>query len=293
MWALANVNYRYIIPNFKLLNSNTSCGFHSRKLRNFMLFTYSSIPVKYNCSISRLAISQTRHLSTVNELPKKKQYGKNKGPVSWKTLFATAGVGGVLLAGMLYVKKEKQMKIDKDKRRELGKAAIGGKFNLVDHFGNPRKSEEFLGQWLLIYFGFTHCPDICPEEIEKMINVVDDLDKNNPKLPKIQPLFISVDPGRDSVEIVAKYVKEFSSKLLGLTGNKDQVREVTKAYRVYYSEGPKDEDNDYIVDHTIIMYLIDPDGEFVDYYGQTKTQQQIGNAITIQMLKYDSAKSWF
>ena len=236
-----------------------------------------------------------RKLSTIHQLPKKeKKYGKGKGPISWKTLFITLGVGSIMVAGVQYVKKEKQIKIEKERRKELGKAAIGGKFNLVDHNGNPRKSEDFFGNWLLIYFGFTHCPDVCPEEIEKMIEVVDDLEKNSPNLPKVQPLFISVDPERDDVKTVAKYVKEFSPKLLGLTGTRDQIREVTKAYRVYFSEGPKDEDNDYIVDHTIIMYLIDPDGEFVDYYGQTKTAEQIGNAISLQIMKYKSAKAkWF
>lgn len=231
----------------------------------------------------------------VHELPKKKEWGKGKGPISWKTLFITLGIGGVLVAGMQYVKKEKQLAIDKQRRRELGKAAIGGRFDLIDHTGKPKCSEDYFGNWLLIYFGFTHCPDICPEEIEKMIYVVDELNKSKPKLPNIIPLFITVDPERDSVEAVAKYVKEFSPDLIGLTGSKEKIHEVTKAFRVYYSAGPKDVDDDYIVDHTIITYLVDPEGQFIDYYGQTKTAEQVVNAITIQMLKYINAKkqSWF
>ncbi|XP_054720211.1 protein SCO1 homolog, mitochondrial-like [Uloborus diversus] len=235
----------------------------------------------------------SRNMCTVPQLPKKKEYGAKKGPISWKTLLVTLGIGTIFIVGMQYVKKEKQLAIDKRRKREIGKAAIGGRFDLVDHTGVPRKSEDYKGNWLLIYFGFTHCPDVCPEEIEKMIAVVDDLDKT-PNLPKITPLFISVDPERDSVETVAKYVKEFSPKLVGLTGSKEQVRQCTRAYRVYYSPGPKDEDDDYIVDHTIIMYLVDPDGEFVDYYGQTKTAEQVANGISMQMLKYKQAnkQSW-
>ncbi|CAL1294319.1 unnamed protein product [Larinioides sclopetarius] len=196
---------------------------------------------------------------------------------------------------MQYVKKEKQLAIDKQRRRELGKAAIGGRFDLIDHTGQPKSTEDFFGNWLLIYFGFTHCPDICPEEIEKMITVVDELNKTKPKLPNIIPLFITVDPERDTIEAVAKYVKEFSPNLIGLTGSKEKIHEVTKAFRVYYSAGPKDVDDDYIVDHTIITYLVDPEGQFIDYYGQTKTAEQVVNAITIQMLKYKTAKnqSWF
>lgn len=225
-------------------------------------------------------------------LPKKKEWGHGKGPISWKTLFITLGVGGACLGVMQYAKHEKQLQRDKQRKRELGKAAIGGKFDLIDHTGQPRKSEDFLGQWLLIYFGFTHCPDVCPEEIEKMIEVVEDLEKTK---QKVTPLFISVDPDRDTPAAVAKYVKEFSEKIIGLTGSKEKVNEATRAYRVYYSAGPKDVDEDYIVDHTIITYLVDPDGEFVDYYGQTKTAEQVANAISMQMLKYKKSKgnSWF
>ncbi|PWA16071.1 hypothetical protein CCH79_00016536 [Gambusia affinis] len=210
-------------------------------------------------------------------------------PVTWKSLAVTFAIGGALLGGMKYFKKEKEELIEKERNKSLGRPALGGPFSLIDHNNKPSRSEDFLGRWILIYFGFTHCPDICPDEIEKMIEVVDEIDRIK-TLPNLTPILITIDPDRDTAEAMAAYVKEFSPKLIGLTGSVAQVEQVSRAYRVYYSQGPKDEDNDYIVDHTIIMYLVGPDGEFVDYFGQNKRSAEISGAIAAHMRKYQKQK---
>ncbi|XP_067860429.1 protein SCO1 homolog, mitochondrial [Heptranchias perlo] len=237
-------------------------------------------PTKY--STHNLHYFSTMPSSRPGEKPNSST--KKGGPVTWKSLAITFTVGGALLAIMKYFKKEKEDKIEKERTRSIGKAALGGPFSLVNHTGQPKTDKDYLGQWVLIYFGFTHCPDICPEELEKMITVVDEIDKI-PSLPNLTPLLITIDPDRDNVEAMARYVQEFSPKLIGLTGSREQVEQVSRAYRVYYSQGPKDDDNDYIVDHTIIMYLIGPSGEFLEYYGQNKTSAEISGSIASYMRK--------
>ncbi|XP_026180958.1 protein SCO1 homolog, mitochondrial [Mastacembelus armatus] len=243
-------------------------------------YTCRAAPWLNHCSRS---FSSTPPSSSPGDRPKK------SGPVTWKSLAITFTIGGAILGGMKYFKKEKEEMIEKERNRSIGRPALGGPFSLIDHNNKPTKSEDFLGRWILIYFGFTHCPDICPEEIEKMIEVVNEIDKIK-SLPNLTPILITIDPDRDTPEALAAYVKEFSPKLIGLTGTAAQVEQVSRSYRVYYSQGPKDEDNDYIVDHTIIMYLVGPDGEFVDYFGQNKRNVEITNSIAAHMRKYKKGK---
>lgn len=205
--------------------------------------------------------------------------------MSWASFSFVVLAGGFLVLYVRSLKRKKEEVAEKERTKSIGKAALGGPFSLMDHHGNRRTHKDFLGQWLLLYFGFTFCPDICPDELEKMAQVLDNID-NTEGLPKIQPLFITVDPERDTASVMKQYLKEFHPRMLGLTGTSEELNQVTKAYRVYHSTGPSDDDNDYLVDHTIIMYLVDPDGNFVDYFGQNKKAGEMTGSIAAHIIKY-------
>ena len=142
-------------------------------------------------------------------------------------------------------------------------AAIGGPFQLVDHSGSAVTEESFDDRYLLIYFGYAWCPDICPTELLVIGQAVDALGDLG---DEVQPLFITVDPARDTVEALADYVPAFHPRLVGLTGSEEQIHEAAKAYRVYYRLNEPDEDGSYLVDHTSYIYFMDPDGDYVTHF---------------------------
>lgn len=194
--------------------------------------------------------------------------------------------GGGLLGAWAYVYWEKQQRRWQQRTEQLRKVALGqGTFSLVDHTGRRRTKQDFLGSWVLLYFGFTHCPDICPDELDKLSAAVAVLDQDA-SLPPVQPLFITVDPERDGVPALARYVKDFHPRLIGLTGTPEEVKHAGRDYRVYASPGPKDQDGDYIVDHSILIYLLSPDGLFLDYYNRMKSSEQIADSVRNHMRSY-------
>lgn len=168
----------------------------------------------------------------------------------------------------------------------VGQAAIGGPFNLVNHDGKSVTEKDFLGKWTIVYFGFTHCPDICPDELQKLVAAIDNIKKKAGL--EIVPLFISVDPERDNVEQVREYVKEFHPNLIGLTGSPDEVKKAARAYRVYYMK-TEEEDSDYLVDHSIIMYLMDPNMQYVKFYGKNHDVDSLTDGIIQEIKQYKKA----
>ncbi|XP_069347655.1 protein SCO2 homolog, mitochondrial isoform X2 [Eulemur rufifrons] len=214
--------------------------------------------------------------------------GQPQGPGLRTRLLVTALFGAGLGGAWLAARAEKQQWRQQRRTEALRQAAVGqGDFSLLDHRGQARCKADFRGQWVLMYFGFTHCPDICPDELEKLVQVVQQLEAK-PGLPPVQPVFVTVDPERDDVAAMARYVQDFHPRLLGLTGSAEQVAQASRSYRVYYSAGPKDEDQDYTVDHSIAIYLLNPDGLFTDYYGRGRSAEQIVDSVQRHMAAFRS-----
>ncbi|TYJ58748.1 hypothetical protein B9479_000584 [Cryptococcus floricola] len=212
------------------------------------------------------------------------------GPFTLKAagFFIVTGVGLYM-----YFESEKT-KVQERRQEELasrsvGRPNIGGPFQLTTQDGVPFTEQDLKGKWSLIYFGFTHCPDICPEELDKMGEAVDMVDKATGK-GEVLPVFITVDPARDTLPQVKKYIKEFHPRMVGLVGDYEQVKKTCKVYRVYFSTPPDaTAADDYLVDHSIFFYLMDPLGQFVDAFGKATTADQVASKVLDSMKKWEAA----
>jgi cytochrome oxidase Cu insertion factor (SCO1/SenC/PrrC family) len=139
---------------------------------------------------------------------------------------------------------------------------VGGPFALVDHSGALRTDTQFRGKLLFLYFGFTYCPDLCPTDLQSMGLALDRLGKRG---EEVQPLFVTLDPDRDTPQHLANYVQAFHPRLIGLTGDAISIRQVARAYKVYYAKVPTGE-NDYTVDHSGYVYLMDRAGQYLGFF---------------------------
>ena len=145
----------------------------------------------------------------------------------------------------------------------VGKALVGGPFELTTHDGKRVRETAYRGKLMLVYFGFTYCPDICPAGLQVITAA---LDKLGAGADKVAPLFVTVDPERDTPAQLKTYVASFHKNLVGLTGSAEDISAVAKAYRVYYRKAQDPSLNDYTMDHTSFIYLMDGNAEFVTHF---------------------------
>lgn len=162
-----------------------------------------------------------------------------------------------------------------------GQVAIGGPFELLDHNGRQVTEKDFAGRLMLVYFGFTHCPDICPTGLQTIAIAMDQLGAAG---EKVQPLLITVDPERDTPPVMKEYVEAFHERLVGLTGTAEQIARVAREYRVYYQKVVlKDSSLGYSVDHSGFIYLMDGQGKYLAHFRHDATPEQMAERIKAKL----------
>ncbi|MBV8616909.1 MAG: SCO family protein [Acetobacteraceae bacterium] len=157
-------------------------------------------------------------------------------------------------------------------------AAIGGPFTLENGNGQAVTDRDFRGKYMLVYFGYTYCPDVCPTTLTELAGA---LDKLGPKAARVQPVFITVDPQRDTPATIKQYTSAFSPRIVGLTGTPEQIAAVERAYHVFAAKhvtGPGP--NDYGMDHSSVLYLMGPNGRFIAPIDADQTAPQLAQTLT-------------
>jgi protein SCO1/2 len=157
--------------------------------------------------------------------------------------------------------------------------AIGGPFTLVDGTGKTVTEQDFRGRYTLVYFGYTFCPDVCPTSLSTTAQALGLLPAAT--ADKIVPVFISVDPDRDTPEMIGQYVAHFHPRMVGLTGSSEQVKAAAKAYKVFYQKVEEDNGDPeaYLMDHSAVTYLMGPDGTFLTHFSHGVAAQEMADTL--------------
>ncbi|BDW91134.1 SCO family protein [Thalassospira tepidiphila] len=197
--------------------------------------------------------------------------------MSKKTLLAILGIALVLGIGLTY-----RLMMMGTETNSSGTASIGGPFTLVNQYGETVTQDDFKGKYMLTYFGYTFCPDVCPTELQVMGTALDMMPQDI--ADEITPVFFTVDPERDTVEAVAEYVPYFHDRMVGLTGTVEQTTAAAKAFRVYYAkaipEGELEDTDTYLMDHSSFVYLMDREGKFVRHFNYGTSPEDMAKGVT-------------
>lgn len=161
-------------------------------------------------------------------------------------------------------------------KAKLGEITIGGPFELKDGKGHVVTPERFRGRWMLVFFGFASCPDICPTTLS---NVAQALQLLGDDAAKVVPIFITVDPERDTPKIVSKYAAGFDPRIVGLSGTPEQVKQAAEAYKVYFAKAPGGSEKYYMMDHSGYIYLMSDKGMYVRHFPHSAGAEEIASAI--------------
>lgn len=163
-----------------------------------------------------------------------------------------------------------------------GKGPVGGPFTLTDQDGERRSLSDFRGRLVLLYFGFTYCPDICPTDLTSVGNVIQSL---GPEGEQLQPVFVTLDPARDKPEMLRAYVASFHPRFVALTGTEDEVRRVATSYKVFFEKVQPPGANTYLIDHSAYVFLLDREGRFLTLFPPGTPQERMAVMVREQLAR--------
>ena len=186
----------------------------------------------------------------------------------------------VLLSGGVFLVLRPQPGQSRAGAAVPGGVSVGGPFSLTDEHGAHVTDASYRGRWMLVYFGYTFCPDVCPTDLQHIATA---LDRLGPQAASVAPLFITIDPARDTPATLAAYTALFDPRIIGLTGTAAQIAAAAGAYRVYYAKVTPKGSATYAMDHSAFIYLMGPHGKFRALFPQDTTPQQLADAIHAQM----------
>jgi len=162
-------------------------------------------------------------------------------------------------------------------RAGAGTADVGGPFRLTNQYGERVTAKDFAGRYMMVYFGYTYCPDVCPMTLANMVQALDQLPQDVAE--KVVPIFITVDPKRDTVEQLSEYAPLFHPRLIALTGTDAEVKAAARAYRVYFNKVEDGGSGDYLMDHSSFVYLMGPNGGYVTHFSHSATPDDMAAAL--------------
>jgi cytochrome oxidase Cu insertion factor (SCO1/SenC/PrrC family) len=168
-----------------------------------------------------------------------------------------------------------------------GHGSVGGPFTLTDQTGKPRSDTDFRGKLMIVYFGYTYCPDVCPTDLMAITQALDAL---GPAATEVQPIFITIDPERDT-PLLADYIAAFHRSFVGLTGSAQQIRTVANAYKAFYVKVQDARSGDYSIDHAGVIYLMGRNGEYLGFMPPQTNPDRLTEILRNHLAKPDLAKS--
>lgn len=190
------------------------------------------------------------------------------------------------LAAWLRLPPENRQAINGGNVSVAGTALVGGSFELTDQHSATRRPEDFRGRYMLVYFGYTFCPDVCPTTLLAMAQALERLEEEAPDLARrVVPIFFTVDPERDTVEVLAAYAPHFHANLVALTGTPEQVAEAARVYRVYYAKADVEGSDDYLMDHSGYIYLMGPEGGYLSHFSHNASADDIAEGLKTQIAR--------